>query len=142
VTPADAATAGLKSKDLGGLDNAGNRKSVSCSYVVQYLFRGFLRPRRETFRAGETIPVRFKLADASGAPLPDREARALVSACDVRVTFTGGDPSPGCARYDGTAFHLAVRTHRNLPPGNYVIGAEVFAGGNRVNRETKEVTIR
>ncbi len=142
VTPADATTAGLKSKDLAGFDDAGNGARASCSYIVRYLFPGFLRPRRETFRAGEAIPVRFKLADASGAPIPDRDARALVSACNVKITFSGGDPSPGCARYDGAAFHLDVRTHRSLPPGNYVIGVEVFAGGNRVNRETLEVTIR
>jgi hypothetical protein len=142
VTAADAAAPGVRSKELAGSDLAGNGARVSCSYVVRYGFPGFLRPRRGTFPAGASIPVRFKLTDASGAPIPDREARSLASACNVKITFSGGNSSSGCAHYDGRAFTLDVRTSPRLAPGNYVLRAEVFAGGSAVNRETVGIAIR
>lgn len=142
VTGADVATAGLKSKLLVGFDNAGNSTSASCDYLVQYNFLGFLRPVRERFRPGAIIPVRFKLGDASGAAIPDSQARALASACDVRISFAGGNPSPNCAHYDGRAFFFDLKTGKGLAPGIYPITVKVFAGGNEVNSETVEVAIR
>jgi hypothetical protein len=52
---------------------------LASPFVVSYAFLGFLEPIPQTsYRRGSTIPVRFRLGDASGAPLHDSAATALL----------------------------------------------------------------
>jgi hypothetical protein len=51
--------------------------------------------------AGATVPVRFRLTDDAGRPLPDAASAALVALCQVTVSVAGAQTlAPACARYD------------------------------------------
>ncbi len=81
----------------GAEDLAGNMASVSATYAVAYDFCGFEQPLLtpvQVFKIKSTIPVKFCLADASGAP--DGTAVASVYANGVLQ---------GVARYDDTDGH-------------------------------------
>jgi hypothetical protein len=143
VTAGDVATAGLKAKSLTGFDNAGNSTTVLCPFVLEFNFLGFLPPipNKSSFKAGSTIAVKFRLGDANGTPILKSDAQALASACDVQIFFTGGNPSPNCASYDGNAFHFNLDTAKGLAPGTYAITVKVFVGGNLVNTESVDIAI-
>jgi hypothetical protein len=143
--PADTTTAGAKTALLTGSDVAGNTATVSCPYLVGYQFLGFFAPLgRDEFRAGSSVPVKFALADASGARISDAVASALAASCVVRITFTGGAPSPDCASYDpvNDQFYLNLHIARSLAPGTYTVGAVVTIGGSVVASATVDIMVR
>ena len=82
---------------------AGNTTTVDCEYVVGYDFGGFLQPLpQSSYKRGSTIPVRFQLGDASGQPISDGAAAALLSpTCLVFVTLDG--QTKGCATYNAVS---------------------------------------
>lgn len=144
ATVSDVSTVGNKGVTLTGTDNAGNSTTISCPYSVKYGFSGFLSPVPQTsFKAGSTIPVKFKLKDASGRTISDRAARALVADCKVKVLFRG---TTNCATYNATTntFKYNLKTPGSLSSGLYTIGVEVSApdGSGVVNNETVRVYIR
>jgi hypothetical protein len=59
----------------------------------------------------------------------------------VQVFFSGGDRSPGCARYDEGSFHFNLKAEKSLPPGRYAISVKVFAAGELVSTETVNVQV-
>ena len=99
---------------------------------------------QKVFKAGSTIPLAFQLVGEDGRPIPDAEAQALASACDVRVSFSGGDRVPGCARYDpeGKAFQFNIKTAKDLAPGRYTISVQALVGVGVVETESIEVRLR
>lgn len=146
VTAADVATAGVKSVSLTGADRAGNTTTVSCTYLVAYRFLGFLQPIPQTsFKAGTTIPVKFRLGDATGQPISDAAAQALLSpTCDVQVLFDGR--VVGCATYDPLLdqFQVDLKTSRKLPAGAHTISIRVSApdGSGVLNTDAVTVQVR
>jgi hypothetical protein len=146
VTAADVATPGVKSISLTGEDLAGNQTAANCPFVVGYDFIGFLEPIPQTsFRRGSTIPVRFMLGGATGTPISDAAAAALLSpVCLVRITFDGVDK--GCARYNAVAntFQLDLKTTKSVVVGTHTVGILVRAGDGSgvVNNETTTISIR
>lgn len=145
VTSADASVAGVGSKSLTGSDVAGNQTTVACPYVVAYDFLGFLEPvTRTTYKKGSTLPVRFRLGDASGSPIGDSAAAALLQpACLVHVTFDGA--VLGCASYnaDSDTFQYDVKTAKTIVSGAHTIGIRVSgAGGGVVNTDAMTVQMR
>ena len=69
-------------------DKVGHTKSETCSYSVNYGFSGFLQPINWTahqvmgtnasnFKAGSTVPVKFRLTDANGNPVQAGSAQWL-----------------------------------------------------------------
>ena len=146
VTAADVATPGVKTKSLTGSDRAGNTTTVACPYVVSYAFLGFGEPiPQASHRAGSNIAVKFRLGDASGRPISDAAAQALLRpTCLVIVTLDG--TSQGCARYDAASdqFQVDVKTPNSLAAGNHVIAVRVSApnGSGVVNTNSVTVVIR
>lgn len=81
--PLDTSTVGNHTVTIPGgtaVDNVGHlNEATECSYHVGYAFHGFLQPINDTahqiglstsvFKAGSTIPVKFQLFDANGAPV-------------------------------------------------------------------------
>src|SRR5262249_33936229 len=58
---------------------------------------GFLAPllrAKNTYKSGSTIPVKFVLTDALGAPLPATIAAALAAAGRVQATLDGQGMTP------------------------------------------------
>jgi hypothetical protein len=80
----------------GGTDNAGNVAApVSVSYTVLFAFGGFLSPPPKstiTYQAGRTIPVTFKLTNASGQPISASVASTLGSKLTVTLSGQGITP--------------------------------------------------
>ncbi len=146
VTATDVATPGVKTKSLTGSDRAGNTTTAACPYVVSFAFLGFVEPIPQTsYRAGSRIPVKFRLGDASGQPISDAAADALLRpTCLVTVTLDG--TAQGCARYDAGSnlFQLDVKTPKSLSQGDHVIGVQISApdGSGVVNSQTVTVVIR
>jgi len=64
---------GSKSVACMASDQAGNSASASASYEVLYGFSGFSQPVNNTSpnkaKAGQTIPLKWRLTDAHGAPV-------------------------------------------------------------------------
>jgi len=80
--PADTSSVGAKSLLLTGRDVAGNSTTISCPYVVAYVFDGFSSPVDNdgvinVARAGRAIPLRWRLTDASGLPVTDLATAAI-----------------------------------------------------------------
>jgi hypothetical protein len=144
VTATDVASPGPGSKSLTGQDQADNQTTVSCPYVVKYAFLGFQQPLPSTaVKRGSTIPVKFRLGDASGASLPDADAAAMVAACLVQVTFDGA--VQGCATYDAVAntFQLDIKTAKSVAAGTHSVGIRVrVAAGGVVNTDAMTVTLK
>jgi hypothetical protein len=124
-------------------DNAGNVATTSASYLVRYQFPGFLSPLpQDSYRAGATIRVKFRLADASGTPISDAAAQGLVAACRVKV---GLDTAANCASYDAKndALQFDVKVPKNTSAGTHQIVVQVLASNNFVvNTATTAVLIR
>jgi hypothetical protein len=143
VTASDVAAAGVKSKTLTGSDVAGNQTTVDCPYVVRYAFLGFLEPvPQASYKRGSTIPLKFRLGSASGAPLADADAASLVASCLVEVTLDGA--VQGCAGYVPTSdtFKFDVKIPKNVAPGSHTIGIRVSATGGVVNEATTTITLK
>jgi hypothetical protein len=111
-------------------------------FVRSFLIENLASLLKKLFNLGSTIPVKFQLSDENGQPIPNAEAEALASACNVQISFSGGDRSPGCARYHGKHFQFNLKTEKSLPPGTYAITVKVFAGGELVDSETVEVQVK
>jgi CSLREA domain-containing protein len=146
VTVADVSTPGVKSKSLTGLDRADNHTTAGCAFYVRFNFLGFLQPiPQSSYKRGSTIPVRFRLGDASGARIADADAQALIApVCLVRVTLDGTER--GCVTYDPVldTFQYDLKTPKTLAPGNHTVGIRVSApdGSGVVNSDSTTVVIK
>jgi hypothetical protein len=88
---ADTASVGAKNADLTGADVAGNHASIGCAYAVTYGFEGFLAPVADldangdpvlnVVMAGRAIPLKWRLTDATGAP--------VTTLTDAQITVVG-----------------------------------------------------
>jgi predicted extracellular nuclease len=105
---------------------------------VQYGFPPLISPADgATVRAGSTVPVRFRLTDAAGRPLPDAAAALLAGLCQVRVTVTGAQTlAPACARYDAATdrFTYDWRTSRTGLGAAQLTVRVTIAGGEPQTR--------
>lgn len=70
----DTSSVGKKTFTVTSSDNAGNPSSKTVTYTVTYDFSGFSAPVNNlptlnTAKAGQAIPLKWRLTDASGAPV-------------------------------------------------------------------------
>jgi hypothetical protein len=136
---------GSHSVSVTATDHVGHEATATCSYVVAYNFLGFASPLPKiAAKAGSTLPVKFALGDDSGRRIPDAEAQAIVSACDARLTFTGGTPSPNCLGFDTGKhqFQLDLKTSARLRAGTYTITATIRRGATTLNTVSIDVSIK
>ena len=75
-SPIDTGAIGAKAFTVNAADNAGNTASVTHSYQVIYNFIGFLSPVdnppiMNSAKAGQTIPLKWRITDANGNPVTD-----------------------------------------------------------------------
>lgn len=89
----DTASVGSKSFTVNAEDNAGNTASASVSYSVQADFAGFQQPidnsALNVAKAGETVPVKWRIVDANGAPVtswPTATITATSLSCSLGST--------------------------------------------------------
>lgn len=87
----DTSTVGQKSVIFAAVNNAGLSATKECEYQVQYNFSGFFQPIdngiANAAKAGQTIPVKWRLTDAAGLPVSDTSSF---------VSITSGSTPGGC----------------------------------------------
>ncbi len=100
--PLATATVGSKTASCTVTDAAGNSASAGASYRVVYGFVGFSSPLQNpptlnVLKAGRSVPVRWRLVDAQGAPVSNlgtaaigTTAIACPSAVENRISVYGG----------------------------------------------------
>jgi hypothetical protein len=72
----DATSVGIKALSCTATDNAGNSATATVQYTVFYGFTGFSAPVDNppvlnVAKAGQSIPLKWRLVDANGTPVPD-----------------------------------------------------------------------
>jgi hypothetical protein len=115
-------------------------------YVVQYRILGFFSPLPGSkWLAGQTVPVKVALANASGVKIPDAQAGALSAACRVTFTATGAQSQPAqCLRYDLGARQFVFNWKLGKQPlGAVTISAAVsYPGATLTTKLTENITIK
>ena len=92
--PADTSTVGSRSVTLTGRDNAGRTTSVQCRYSVGYGWTGFFAPvdpGLNTAKAGQAIPLKWRVTDSTGAPVTTLSTVSLTAATLACAAGTTGD---------------------------------------------------
>jgi Tol biopolymer transport system component len=140
----DTSSVGAKTFNVSASDVAGNASQKSVGYTVGY----GVSPQYDQLRvhqSGSTIPVKFRLTDASGANLSS--AGVVVSATrTIRVsTDTSGQLADAGAanpdlnfRYDGGGYIFNLKT-TGYAPGTYLL---FFRAGSDPTEHTIEFRIR
>ena len=91
------ASVGSKSVSCSATDNAGNSATASAAYSVAYQFVGFSGPvlgggTLNVAKAGQNIPLKWRLLDAAGAPVTNLTTATVTAAnlaCTAASTATG-----------------------------------------------------
>ncbi len=103
---ADTSAPGARSVNVTGADEAGNTKTEPCGYTVGYVFQGFLQPidslpTVNSAKAGQTIPIKWRLSDFFGVGVSDPASFASVTSgstsCDA------SDPQDAIETYTGNS---------------------------------------
>jgi hypothetical protein len=101
---AGTSSPGAQSVQLIGFDEAGNSTSVSCAYSVRYAFQGFYQPidnlpTVNSAKAGQTIPVKWRIADYYGVGVADPASFASITSGSL--TCDSSDPQDAIETYAG-----------------------------------------
>lgn len=79
----DTKSIGKHTKIITAADKAGNKYNYQLTYYVIYKYSGILQPIKadgsSSFKAGSTIPVKFRLTDANGKYISTARAKLYIS---------------------------------------------------------------
>jgi CSLREA domain-containing protein len=127
-SPLDTSSIGLKTISCTATDRAGNRSApVTASYQVGYRFVGFGPPVANNgvyniAQAGRTVPLKFQLLDAAGAPVSISASAVSVGVRTVSCptsppTSTVGEYSSGegLVSLGGGSYQYNWKTARSYP---------------------------
>jgi hypothetical protein len=133
-------------------DNVGNKSAAAtCNYSVAYRWSGFLQPINDTahfvgettsiFKAGSTVPVKFQLTDATGAPVQEGgmgpvwlnplRGNALPSTATVDETvYSAASTAGGYYRWDPTGLQYIYNWNTSKGQAGYYyrIGVQLDDG--------------
>lgn len=110
-------TVGSKTVSCTATDNAGNTASATASYQVTYGFSGFSAPINDASgvlnvaKAGQIVPLKWRLSDASGAPVTNLGNATLTV---VSLSCSAGSSSDQVEEYSPGGSGL-----QNLGDGYY-----------------------
>lgn len=91
----DTASLGAHTFTVTAVDNDGNQAKLTHAYSVTYGFSGFLPPVSgpptiNVANAGQTVPIKWTLTDATNAPVVDQTA--VTSVTSVSTSCVSGAP--------------------------------------------------
>lgn len=120
-TAIDTSTVGAKVTSSSATDHVGHTASASCTTQVRYAYSGLLQPVNgdgsSIFKLGSTVPLKFRLSDAMGAPVSG--ATALLSLAQLAQTVQGSElEAAATVAVDGGS------TFRETEPGSYQFNLE------------------
>jgi hypothetical protein len=144
----DTSAVGPQSKTITVEDKVGHTDLATCDYSVKYGFSGFLQPINytahqvldtnvSTFKAGSTVPVKFKLTDANGNTVQAGSAQwitpqKLTATSQAVDEATYSDPATAgnLYKWDSTAQQSIYNwSTKGLPSGFYYkIGVKLDDG--------------
>ena len=82
--PVDTSTPGVHTVSCTATDNADNTTTSTATYSVGYTFSGFSQPvdtnARNVANSGKTIPLKWRVTDASGAPVTNLTSVSVTAA--------------------------------------------------------------
>jgi YVTN family beta-propeller protein len=116
----NTSTAGDHTVTCNATDKAGNPRSLTIHYTVEYKILGFASPPPgSTWKAGQTVPVKFALGNANNDRISDSEAASLLSpACMVKVSASGPQPqAPTCVKYNKPTHQFTYNLALRKPTG-------------------------
>jgi hypothetical protein len=127
----DTSSAIMHTLTCTATDNAGNTASVTVSYLVGYKILGLFSPvPNSKWKQGQTVPVKFALADANGVRIADSEAQGLLSpTCRVTFSATGAQSVSGCVKYDTANHQFIYNWKLGQKTGNVTISVTVSYPG-------------
>ncbi|HYG72042.1 MAG TPA: PxKF domain-containing protein, partial [Actinomycetota bacterium] len=103
-------TVGLKTLTFTAVDTLGNQATLNCTVGVRYNFTGFQSPTDNpptvnSAKAGQSVPVKFRLTDATGAPVtaPVSFAAANWKVTSVATTASCSGTADAIETYAGTS---------------------------------------
>jgi 3',5'-cyclic AMP phosphodiesterase CpdA len=133
----DTSACGEHTLTFTATDCAGNTTIKSITYYVAYRFSGFLQPAdsgKASFKAGSTIPVKFRLADANGEAQGNAEATLYVARQQSDGTFGAetaaaafGSKNGETFRYSGDQYIYKFST-KSLGAGTYRLRIDLGDG--------------
>jgi hypothetical protein len=114
----NTASVGTQTFAVNALDNVGNANSQSVQYSVLYGFTGFFSPVDNPpvlngAKAGQSIPLKWRLLDANGAPVTD------LAADSVSVTVAGLACAQGASEDAVEEYAAGASGVQNLGDGYY-----------------------
>lgn len=99
----DTSTVGTKTFVVSAKDNAGNTETATATYTVQYQHSGFLGPVDSNVvnraKAGQTVPVQFRLLDGNGNPISDSTSFVSLTSSGTMCNFNS--PTDAIEQYSG-----------------------------------------
>jgi Big-like domain-containing protein len=105
--PIDTASVGSSSVTVTASDVAGNVAATTHTYTIAFGFAGFAAPIDNgnivnSARAGQTIPIKWRLTDQPGAAISNPSSFVSVSSQSAAGACTGG-PSDAIEAYAGAS---------------------------------------
>jgi len=141
----DASAPGVKTLTCTATDNAGNTATATLTYVVQYNILGFFDPAPGSkWKAGQTVPIKVALGNASGTRISDTEGAGLAAACRVNFSTTGAQTtSAQCMKYDATndQFVYAWKLAKTGTGAATIIVTVTYPGSSTTTQRTLSITI-
>jgi hypothetical protein len=141
----DTSSAGDHTVTCTASDNAGNSNSATIHYTVQYKLLGFFSPASGSkWKAGQTVPIKIALADASGTRISDAQAAALASACKVTFSASGAQTKTAqCMKYDATnhQFVYSWMLAKNGTGAETITVTVSYAGTTTTTTKSESITI-
>jgi hypothetical protein len=111
----DTSSVGAHTVNCNATDNAGNTANAPAGYTVSYQFSGFTRPVDGTVlnaaKAGQTIPLKWRLTDANGDP--------VTTLSSVSVTTVGLQCAAGTSADQVSEYASGASGLQNLGDGYY-----------------------
>jgi hypothetical protein len=135
----DTSSFGVHTFTVTAVDKAGNTTELERTYTVPFRSAGVEQPvdpnGASIFKLGRTVPLKFRLCDAAGAPVNDAQPRLTVSkvtsavlGSDVEAVYTLVPTSDDLFRCEGDGRYVLNLGTKALTTGTYQVRIDLGRG--------------